>query len=146
MGFGFINALGVVLQKNRKIFLKNENLEEEICLLQPKTEPFQKHSSIFRGHFWKVKNSTKMQFYVLRLKIKNNYDVIKKSISLLKILSVAKALFDLQKYKNFELIFVYLKEERPKCLFFENRKISKKSTLGGLDNYSSCGYTIEQHV
>lgn len=60
-----------------------------------------------------------MQFYVLRLKIKNNFDVIKKSISLLKILSVAKALFDLQKYKIFELIFVYLKEERPKYLFFE---------------------------
>jgi len=35
---------------------------------------------------------------------------------------VAKALFDLQKYKIFELIFVYLKEERPKYLFFENRK------------------------
>ena len=126
MGFGFINALGVVLQKNRKIFLKNENLEEEICTSTqdrtiPKTFKHFSRSFFERSKIWLLK----MQFYVLRLKIKNNYDVIKKSISLLKILSVAKALFDLQKYKNFELIFVYLKEERPKCLFFENRKISK---------------------
>ena len=146
MGFGFINALGVVLQKNRKIFLKNENLEEEICTsTQDRTIPktFKHFSRSFERPNLTLENA------VLRFAVKNQkllWRHQKVNFITKKFLSVAKALFDLQKYKNFELIFVCLKEERPNCLFFENRKISKKSTLGGLDNYSSCGYTIEQHV
>jgi len=70
LGFGFINALGVVLQKNRKIFLKNENLEEEICFYF-NTRP--NHSKNIQAFFEVIFERSNLTFEnaILRFAVKN---------------------------------------------------------------------------